>query len=220
MGIQPGGVTMLSPPDGGLDGFPITRKDGPLWRLFLARDPSTGDVRTPFWFASTDDDNPAAGGRYGLPKPHGTCYFAESPPGAWLEVFRTAMVAMHDLRRRRMCAATPPHPVTLGDLTSPLARGFGITGDVHTCSDYVGSRQWAVALNAEGLDGVAGKIRHDPALEQVSVALFDEAGAHPPYGWEWDVTTTKPADDLELIASMAAWGVRVADIPYDVPTVR
>jgi hypothetical protein len=220
MGVQPGGVKMLLPPDSGLDEFPTTRKAGPLWRLFLARDPSTGDTRSPFWFASTSDDNPAVGGRYGLPEPYGTCYFAESPQGAWLEVFRTAMVAMRDLRRRRLCMATPPRPTTVADLASPLVRSFGITGEIHTCSDYTITRRWAAALHAKGLGGVVGKVRHDPALEELSVALFDEAGAHPPYGWEWDVTTTKPADDLDLIASMAVWGVRVADIPYDVPTVR
>lgn len=210
----------LPPPSSGLKAFPTASDDGPLWRLFLARDPSTGDPRSPFWFASTSDDDPAAGGRYGLRDPYGTCYLAESPQGAWLEVFRTTMVALRDLRRRRLCRATPPQPVALGDLASPLARGFEITGDIHTCSDYTIPRQWAKALHAEGLGGVAGKVRHDPALEELAVALFDEAGVRSPYGLKWDITTTKPADDLDLVASMAAWGTRVADIPYDVPTVR
>jgi len=210
----------LSPPSGGLEGFPTATKGGPLWRLFLARDPSTGSVRPPFWFSSANNDDPVAGGRFGLQEPHGTCYFAESPQGAWLEVFRTTMVALRDLRRRSLCVAIPPQPLMLADLTSRLARGFGITGDIHTCGDFTVSQQWAAALHVEGFGGVVGKIRHDPALEQASVALFGEAGAHSPGGWKWDVRTTKPADDLDLIASMAAWGIRVADIPYDVPTVH
>lgn len=201
-----------------LDEFPVTQQVEPMWRIILARDPHTGEPRAPFWFASAGAD-PYAGGRYGLPPPHGSCYFATSPQGAWLEVFRTTMVALSDLRRRRMCVTTPPKPVTLGDLSTNQARGFGITGEIHTCDDYSIPQQWAAALHTLGLHGISGKVRHDPALEEHSTTLFSNAGAEQPYGWEWIVKSAMLADDVDLIASMSRWGIRTAEVPHDVPTI-
>jgi len=205
-------------PDMMLDEFPVKQRVEPMWRIILARHPHTGEPRAPFWFASTGAD-PYAGGRYGLPPPHGSCYFATSPQGAWLEVFRTTMVALGDLRKRRLCVTTPPRPVTLGNLTTKRVRGFGITGDIHTCDDYTIPQQWSAALHTHGLQGISGKVRHDPALEEGTTTLFSNAGTEPPYGWEWDVTSTGLADDVDLIISMSRWGIRTAEVPHDVPTI-
>lgn len=119
-----------------------------------------------------------------------------------------------------MCVTTPPQPVTVADLATERARGFGVTGEIHTCDDYTIPHQWAAALHAHGVHGISGKIRHDPALEERSTTLFSDAGSEPPYGWEWDVAITRPAEDIDLIASMSRWGVRTAEVPYDVPTIR
>jgi len=205
-------------PDMMLDEFPVKQRVEPMWRIILARHPHTGEPRAPFWFASTGAD-PYAGGRYGLPPPHGSCYFATSPQGAWLEVFRTTMVALGDLRKRRLCVTTPPRSVTLGNLTTKRVRGFGITGDIHTCDDYTIPQQWSAALHTHGLQGISGKVRHDPALEEGTTTLFSNAGTEPPYGWEWDVTSTGLADDVDLIISMSRWGIRTAEVPHDVPTI-
>ncbi len=118
-----------------------------------------------------------------------------------------------------MCVTAPPQPVTLGDLAANKARGFGITGEIHTCDDYTIPQQWAAALHTLGLHGISGKVRHDPALEEHSTTLFSNAGTEQPYGWEWIVKSTMLADDVDLIASMSRWGIRTAEIPHDVPTI-
>lgn len=210
------------PPDDSdaLSGFPRVspRFDAsvPLYRIFRHRDPGTGQPREPFWFSSAEADDPG-GNRYDLPPPHGVCYLARSAIGAFLEVFRSpGLVATDDLRARRLCRTRIPRPLRLADLLSRRARGFGVTGEIHTCADYRLPRLWADALRRSGFRGLRGKVRHDPPLREQSVSLFDRGGAHAPFGWRWWTEVTRIEADTELLLTAARYGYRVARIPYEV----
>jgi len=190
-----------------------------LYRIYRSRDPQTGDERTPFFFASIPTDTGRAGGRYDLPLPHGSCYFGFSEVGAWLEVFRhVGVVDLADVRARRLCVTEPPLPVRTADLLARRAGRFGITGAIHAMDDYDLPRRWAKALFEAGFRSLHGKISHDPALEEESATLFDDAGAHAPYGWTWTTTITRLDTDFELLKKIVALGVRFAEPPYDVET--
>jgi len=206
-----------------LQGFPrpeppIGPGQPPLWRVFLHRDPETGGVRQPFHFASAPAGN-APGGRYDLPAPHGACYLALSPVGAWLEVFRsTRVIARDDLRRRRLLATRPPRRLATADLLAKGAAGFGVTGDIHTCADHSLTRAWATRLRQAGFRALLGKVRHDPGLRERSLTLLDRAGEHAPYGWRWHEQITPLGEAEDLISAAQAYGYRVLEPPHDVET--
>jgi hypothetical protein len=215
-------MPLSAPPDAErLGEFPTVQLRGTtLYRLYRHRDPATGAVRSGFFFASAPG-HPDAGGRYDLPAPRGTCYFAESKMGAWLETFRHALVVDRiELRSRRLLATRVPRSLRAADLVHERARAFGVTGEIHTTADYALTRQWAAALLGTGLRALRGRIRHDPALEHGSVTLLGEPpGEARPYGWQWREDVTAPDEDHELLAEAAAYGFIVAERPYDVRTL-
>lgn len=195
---------------------PIGPGRPPLFRIFLHRDPETGQVREPFYFASSAAEDPS-GGRYDLPDPDGACYLALSAVGAWLEVFRTTrIVASGDLRRRHLLTTRPPRSIRTADLLARSAGKFGITGEIHTHDDYSLTRTWATRLHQAGFRALLGKVRYDPGLRERSLTLLDRTGEHAPYGWRWreELTPLQAAD--ELLGAVGAYGYRVLEPPYDV----
>jgi hypothetical protein len=212
-------MPLARPPDDpqALRAFPVrtVTVGTSLYRVFRWRDPGTGDPREPFSFASAPTGG-ADGGRYDLPPPHGACYLAEGEVGAWLEVFRdVGLVAVADVRARRLLTTSVPRPVRAADLLSAAARRFGITNDVHD-GDHAVPRRWAARLHASGLAALRGRCRHD-STGSVNVTLLDTAGAHPPYGWSWPRQVTRLDGNVDLLADLAAYGTGIADIPFDVP---
>lgn len=171
-----------------------------------------------FWFSSL----PSGENRYDLPHPHGSCYTARSPTGAWLEIYRTSMtVDLAELRRRRLAAITVPVDLDLADLTADLVRSFGITAEIHVtdADDYRLPRAWAAALHAAGWRGLEGRARHHPVLAEGTVTLFDSAGAHDPFGREWTAVTSDLATEWDLHDDVRRFGYTVVmPVPHDVPT--
>lgn len=217
----------LSPPPQApseLRGFP--RPDPPigparplLFRIFRHRDPTTGAVRRPFYFASAPTASEDPGGRYDLPAPDGACYLALSPIGAWLEVFRTVRVVVgDDVRRRRLLSTLPPRRVRAADLLAKGARGYGVTGEIHTLDDYTLPRAWARQLHQAGFRALRGKVRHDPGLRELSLTLFDRSGEHEPYGWRWRTVRRRLDRAADLLAVVEEYGYRILEPPYDVTT--
>jgi hypothetical protein len=163
-------VAALGPPPDDLTGFPqfsliAARR---LYRVFLR---SHGA----WWFSSDGS------GRFDLSQPGGTCYLAEEPLGAFVEVFRdTAFVDERDVRARLLATVVLPDvDRPLADCTSRKARACGVTGAIHTTEDYVTTQQWARALHRAGYTGIRYFGGHDPALGVVSVAYFGGAGEQP-----------------------------------------
>ena len=154
------------PPD--LDSFPahFAGSDRDLYRIHLAG-------RSPWWFSSSGD------GRFDLPHGEtGTCYLAERPIGAFLEVFRSStVVPAVEVAARRLSRLRPPRPVRLADCTATEARAFGVTAAIHSTPDYDLPRLWAEAFAAAGFDGVRYRVSHDPSQQELGVALFGPAGS-------------------------------------------
>lgn len=143
--------------------------------------------RSPWWFSGEGS------GRFDLGPPampsRGTCYLAQDPLGAFVEVFRDLRVIPEsELRRRALSSIALPRPLRLADATARRARVFGVTGALHSTPDYALTRAWAAAFAGAGFDGVRYLLSHDPAQELVGYALFgarSEAGGPPPDEDEW-----------------------------------
>jgi len=92
-----------------------------------------------------------------------------------------------------------------------------VTGEIHAGADYHIPRQWAQRLHQAGWRGVAGFARHDPALAERTVTLFDFAGAHHPSWAPWTVAISNAA---AVLASMRAYGYAVEPVPFEIPTTE
>lgn len=185
-------------------------------RIFRRFD-EDGKVR-PAWFFSS---LPPSSGRFDLAAPLGTCYFASTAVGAWLEVFGAIrVVAAPDVRRRQLATATRTGgPLSLVDLTAPAAAAAGVTLDVQSGSDYALPQQVAAAAEEAGDAGVRALARHDPSGTERTVAVFGRAGA-PRRQFGWKVGRRPVAGDVALMKALAARGIVVREVPHDLPVTR
>lgn len=135
--------------------------------------------RGPWWFGST------GAGRFDLSPPRGTCYLAEDPLGAFVEVFREAhLVPEEAVRRRVQSHLGLPRPLRLADCVARKSRMFGVTAAIHSTSDFALTGAWALGLATAGFDGLRYLLSHDPAQRLVGYALFGDAGeAHDAETW-------------------------------------
>lgn len=178
---------------GELDGFPAFTPDArsALWRIHR-RD------RSPWWFASEGL------GRFDLARPRGTCYLAEDPLGAFVEVFRApGGVGPRELAAVGLARLRPPRGLRLADTTVARARRFGVTLELSSTPDYTLTRAWARALADAGFDGVRHRLRHDPSGALLGVALFGAAGEAP---WRW---TSRTIPDDVLTEARRRFGILV-----------
>jgi hypothetical protein len=163
-------VSLAWPPRdrGELQAFPHTvlAEDRDLWRV-------VGNGRGPWWF------NGSGHGRFDLREPEGTCYLATDELSALLEAVgpdrlggavSTSFLDARHLRRLR-----PPRPLSLADLTSRRASGFGFTLEIHTIVPYDLPQAWAASLRDAGAAGLLYFVRHDPAAGH-GVAIFGRQG--------------------------------------------
>ena len=164
-----------------------------LYRLHRTR-------RSPWWFSCDGS------GRFDLAAPHGTCYLAEGPLAALLEVTRGLTILSEAfLADRSLLTTTLDDDLRLAELTAPAAYAFGVTGELSATSDYAGPQAWAERLHGAGFHGVRYHMRHDPRGALAGVAWFGQAGtlAHPTDGY----SQALPA---ELLLSAAPFGIRIA----------
>lgn len=117
-------------------------------------------------------------GRFDLLDGRGTLYLGTDRFAAALEVFRgQTLIPEAEVAIRRISDLEVPAPLTLANVTSERARGFGLTGEIHSTPDYAITQQWAAALADTGFDGIHYHVRHDPSQRLTAVALFGPAGA-------------------------------------------
>jgi hypothetical protein len=144
----------------------------------------------------------------------GCCYLAATPLGAWIEVFRRAMlIDERDVRARRLLHVELGRDRRLADATSRRALSFGVTATLGAADDYTSSQAFAAdALNA-GWDGVRYLLRHDPKQKLYGLALFGPAGPVDPDDPAWPSTPDDPVP-LELIEQASkTFGYRVLPAP-------
>ncbi len=176
--------------------------------------------RQPWWFASIGDD-PAAGGRFDLPHPAGTCSTASTAIAVLLEVVARRpirRIPAEELDRRALTVAPTPRPLVVADATAARARGFGISGELHAGLDYQATRAWAAALHAAGYRALLSIPRHDPSGGLRTLPLLDTAGEHQPFGWTWKAGSGPIPNDV--VDQLGEWGIDVVPIPGSVPVQR
>lgn len=108
----------------------------------------------------------------------GTCYLAEQAAGAFIEAFQEpgVLIPAGYIRERRISVLSVPHEIALADCTTSQARGFGVTGEIHSTVARQTTQAWARAFARAGFGGVRFYLRHDPAQQQVGFALFGPGG--------------------------------------------
>lgn len=161
----------------------------------------------PWWFGST------MAGRFDLPEPEGTCYLATDELSALLEILgpeRSAgRITTEELAGRRLHRLRVPAEVSLADLTSRRAAGFGVTLEIHSHPRYELTQAWAKRLRESRAAGLRYFARHDPSAGR-SVALFGPSGERT----EWDRGRGLRVDTPELLERL--WSecrIQVSDRP-------
>jgi RES domain len=157
------------PPDdpSWLKGFPARRLSPEITLLRIVRAEAG-----PWWFGST------LAGRFDLAEPDGTCYLAADAIAALLELLvmdrEIFPVPAEFFDERRICELQVSSEMTLSDLTSRRASGYGITAEVGSITPYDRPQAWAARLHQAGFEGLVYWLRHDPSRSE-GFALF---GAH------------------------------------------
>ena len=146
-----------------LKGFPrrTLRGDTRICRIHRAG-------RDPWWFSSDGSGrfDPVGTG-------HGACYFAERPLGAFIEVFRKAMLLAEDeITARRIFSVAVGRDLRLADLCSRRALSFGVTASLGANEQYDQSQAFARDALEAGFDGVRYLVRHDPAQQLRGIVVF------------------------------------------------
>ena len=103
---------------------------------------------------------------------------------AFLETFgRIRPVLQRHVDERVLTEAYLPSETRLANMTDPAILGlYGLTAEVGVGGDertYARTQRWAEALETAGFGGVIYAARHDPALNERSVALFGKPGYQP-----------------------------------------
>lgn len=188
--------SLREPPDD-LRSFPSRTITRALWRIH----PAGNDPR---WFCSDLDC------RFDLTEPRGTLYLAERDIGAFVEVFRDFGVAnLAPVAARRLSALRAPRALRLADCTSPRARGFGVTAEIHATDDYERTQSWAAAFDAAGFHGIRYLVRHDPSERLVGIAVSGRGGQ----ARGWRVRSTEAIPSALLSQAARRFGIRVAPAP-------
>jgi hypothetical protein len=159
-------VSPLRSPPGDLAGFPAYHLEPTriLYRIHRKG-------RSPWWFSND------GAGRFDLSGDQGTCYVAERPIGAFIEVFRTGtLIPEAEVQLRLLASLRISSEATLADCTAGKSRRFGVTAAIHSQPEYDLTRAWAQAFADAGFDGVLYRLSHDPSTSELGVALFGRAG--------------------------------------------
>lgn len=117
--------------------------------------------------------------RFSLPQPHGTCYLATKPLGAFMETLgRAPTIDRSRITERRLSALMVSTDTELLDLRSNKIVGAGLDASVSAGTDLGPSQMLAVSADTHGLMGVAYPVRHSPDGLQTGIALFADSGEH------------------------------------------
>lgn len=161
----------------------------------------------PWWFNRSGDY------RFDITDPRladlGTCYFAEDPLGAFVEVFSGfRLLPQVELRSRRLFTVSIPAALSLADLCSDSISNFDLDASIASSSegDYSASQEFAVECARAGFGGVRYHVRHSISNRLVGIALFGPVAelVNPPAG-----TRNAIPDDV-VVAAARRYGFRLA----------
>jgi hypothetical protein len=121
------------------------------------------------------------------------------------------------VRRRSLATAERTGaPLSLVDLASRRSATAGATLDLTATDDYAAPQAVARAAVDRGHDGIRALLRRDPSGTSHGLALFGTGGA-PSRQFGWRVAKAPLWRDAPLLREVAALGVRVIDVPHDLP---
>lgn len=168
-------------PPASLAGIPTSHPTGTHWYREHSHRP--GDPDGGCWYFAPLPANPADGGRFDLPAPEGTCYFANGPRVAAMERVGR-FTAQHkpvpaDLVDGRVVttidtAGLPDKAVNL--LAKRAASHFKVTGELFTMADYSVPQAWAAAIHQAGHQALVYTPRFSPSGR--AIAVFGPQGSH------------------------------------------
>lgn len=189
------------PPPDDLDQFPVRSHDGAFYRVAKFG---------PWWFCR------CGGCRFDLmgvgDASRGTLYAGTNPITGVLETIGPEMVgrtvSSEFFRDRTVWVLAYDRALKLADLCHGSAVGFGVTNELSIMTPYEMPQAWAVALDADGWDGIAYRTRFSTGTAVTGLALFDTAGEH-----DWPRQEHLPADSPEIRAELARLGIDVVDGP-------
>lgn len=178
------------------DGFPRAKSLAGTWyRAHSSTHPQMKD-RGCWWFASYVP--PATGGgRFDLPHPNGTCYFADDIEAAVRERLGEPWAAHRYLTPVALAGTTVSQvnvsghvkPGEIADTDHKGAVGY-ITRELEAAAPYSLSQQHAAAFADAGFEGILYRPRFTPGAAR-ALALFGAAGrpqpaqlATPVLGWK------------------------------------
>ena len=184
---------------------PTTTLRGQSWFREHQERPGTG---AGCWYYASRPTDPTRGGRFDLPEPEGTCYFADAEVVAAMErvgVFtaKGKPVPADNVTGRVVSEVDPGDlPPAAADLLAPqAATAFGVTGELFTMPDYSVPQHWARASRAAGHAAVVYTPRFSPFGR--AIAVFDASGPRA------QATTGR----RPLAQVLAIHGIQVAPIP-------
>lgn len=142
-----------------------------------------------------------------------TCYWAESPLGAWVESFRTAMRwTISDVALRALSVISVDRDLVVADLTVKRALAAGITVAITGGDDYAAPQALADRLQSV-LEGVRYRVRHDLSAQQIGVAWFGLEGAATDAALASLPDATTGPIPADLIRSARSFGYLVLPTP-------
>lgn len=144
----------------------------------------------------------------------GSCYFAERPLGAWVEVYRRQMLlAEAAVLDRWLMTVRVGRDLRLADLTSRRALQFGVTASLGANERYDASQAFSADAVGAGFAGIRYTVRHDPAHRLYGIALFGEAGEQPDNDWAEASILDHPIPDQLIAEAQRRFGYRVVPRP-------
>jgi hypothetical protein len=191
-----------------LERFPqrTLRADRELYRIHRFQRVS-GNTGLWFSFDGTGRFDPVGTGK-------GSCYFAERPLGAWVEVYRRQMLlAEAAVTDRWMMSVRIGRDLRLADLTSRRALQFGVTASLGANERYDASQAFAADAWGAGFAGIRYLVRHDPAQKLYGIALFGEAGEQPGKATAESSILDRPIPGELLAEARRRFGYRVVPRP-------
>jgi RES domain len=203
-----------------LERFPSRSVSGVWFRAHVDRGRASGRDHGCWWFASSDSD-PAVGGRFDLPPPLGTCYFANTEEAAVRERVGTQVRKIGVMESvTGTVLATSNGPVVVSAVRLPptvaanlsvkaahrwinrsLAVGTGI---------YRISQAWATAFRSAGFGAIVYAPRFTFGERERALALFGPADRPSP---------RRPIVSVRLAREVLEdHGVRIVDPPSTTPS--
>jgi hypothetical protein len=184
---------------------------GQTWFRNHGDRPTAAD-RGMWWFGSSPATPGAElDGRFDLPVPDGTCYFADTPEAAVFErvgsdYMMNGWVGSDLVDGRVVSEVTLPGVVNAANVSAGLSAAMnGVTAELTTTSDYALTQAWAAQFWADGFDGIRYILRFHGG-EPLGLALFGKHGVPTPV-WFGDPSPRPMGEVLD------AMGIEVVSVP-------